>query len=144
MTNRLQRAAKENPGSRGSKLTETKWPGGTSIDAQFGSPNRSYVNQFVRGLPAPPSWRISSTVLGPCAITQSVAMQWPVANDSDWIPPPAVTINVNLRNYVFPVRVMLLKVCRSAAVMACMAIRAALACPIQKFASPTVITRLGS
>ena len=81
---------------------------------------------------------------GPCAITQSVAIQWPVANDSDWIPPPAVTINVNLRNYVFPVRVMLLKVCRSAAVMACMAIRAALACPIQKFASPTVITRLGS
>ena len=114
------------------------------IDTRPGSNNPSYVNQFVRGLPAPASWRISSTVLGPCAITQSVAIQWPVANDSDWIPPPAVTINVNLRNYVFPVRVMLLKVCRSAAVMACMAIRAALACPIQKFASPTVITRLGS
>ena len=51
---------------------------------------------------------------------------------------------VNLRNYGFPVRVMLLKVCLSATVMACMAIRAALACPIQEFASPTVITRLGS
>ena len=115
-----------------------------SHNGRYGSPNPSYVNQFVRGLPAPASWRISSTVVGPCAITQSVAIQRPVANNSDWIPPSAVTINVNLRNYGFPVRVMLLKVCRSAAVMACMAIRVALACPIQKFASPTVITRLGS
>ena len=56
----------------------------------------------------------------------------------------AATVIVNLRNYGFPVRVMLLKVCLSATVMACMAIRAALACPIQEFASPTVITRLGS
>ena len=101
------------------------------IDARCDSHKACYVNQFVRGLPAPASWRISSTVVGPCAITQSVAIQRPVANDSDWIPPPAVTVIVNSRNYGFPVRVMLLKVCRSAAVMACMAIRAALASPIQ-------------
>ena len=54
------------------------------------------------------------------------------------------TVIGNLGNYGFPVSVMALKVCRSAAVMACMAIRAALASSIQKFASPAVITRLGS
>ena len=67
-----------------------------------------------------------------------------MASESDWNPSTAATVIVNLRNYGFPVRVMLLKVCLSATVMACMAIRAALACPIQEFASPTVITRLGS
>ena len=98
---------------------------------RFGSHKVSYVNPCVRGLPAPASWRISSTVVEPCAITQSVVIQRPVASHFDRIPSPTVTINVNLRNYGFPVKVMLLKVCRSAAVMACMAIGAALASPIQ-------------